>query len=446
VRNLALLVVSGLRELAGWWTGSRSYSGDRTKARLSSLFLSLETLVSDLTPFKATDPRDVIYAVLSLAKDLTPKNKPIIVEKYTKNSPPALALLPTNTSIAPADRGRCGSSPACEVHGNLKANFIVDYNKSTLEVYKDFLEFVFRSSKSLDIICRPWAPESVKELPSWIRDLSGRTHELQMAQDGNWNSIRLNADLLVGPMPTSKSYYLECGQTEPKWRWSDDPDDKGLAVAGFNLSKVTEITCPAKAGCISVEWLRHDAVKWTDPTKLPPARFWRTLVADLDPRGGSAHIFWTRFLQEAFQKSRTDGFESISLEDTLDWDTGMLLKENYHRRVQAVIWNRMLILAGKFSDNTTQTVEDYMGLAPEHTKTGDPICILFGWYVAYYLPPLAWTDTLCSSVPVILRKTASSFGPQYQFVGELYVDGMMDGEAVDFQRTNNIPEEEFILL
>jgi hypothetical protein len=72
------------------------------------------------------------------------------------------------------------------------------------------------------------------------------------------------------------------------------------------------------------------------------------------------------------------------------------------RRVQQVVWNRKFLRSSK---------DKLFGLAPTKSLVGDYICILFG-----------------CSVPVILRK--SEDGKSYLFVGEAYIHGMMDGEAV----------------
>jgi hypothetical protein len=61
-----------------------------------------------------------------------------------------------------------------------------------------------------------------------------------------------------------------------------------------------------------------------------------------------------------------------------------------------------------------------LGLVPDYADKGDYICILFG-----------------CSVPVVLREvkhvltSTQDKGTHYEFVGECYVHGMMDGEAVE---------------
>lgn len=92
---------------------SGSFKRSRVGAVPHSL-TSLESLVSSLTQFEATDARDHIYALLGIAWDVL--------------------------------RGEDLLKP--------------DYTKSVLEVYRDFIAFAIKQSSSLDIILRGWAPMS----------------------------------------------------------------------------------------------------------------------------------------------------------------------------------------------------------------------------------------------------------------------------------------------
>ncbi|GKZ38225.1 hypothetical protein AbraIFM66950_010254 [Aspergillus brasiliensis] len=69
--------------------------------------------------------------------------------------------------------------------------------------------------------------------------------------------------------------------------------------------------------------------------------------------------------------------------------------------------------------------KDYIGLVPSRTQEGDLICVLFG-----------------CSVPVILRKQDD----HYIFIGECYVHGIMDGEAIEQMKEGCLVEEEFTLI
>jgi hypothetical protein len=84
---------------------------------------------------------------------------------------------------------------------------------------------------------------------------------------------------------------------------------------------------------------------------------------------------------------------------------------DYLRRVKGVTWNRSFI-----QGETCNKDDQFVGFAPPKTEDGDVVVILFG-----------------CSVPVVLRPTGN--GPdtsgEFQFVGEAYIHGRMDGEALE---------------
>ena len=95
------------------------------------------------------------------------------------------------------------------------------------------------------------------------------------------------------------------------------------------------------------------------------------------------------------------------------------------KRVQAVIWNKKF-----FKSQGEIRKKPLFGLAPESARGGDVICVLLG-----------------CSVPVILRPCHSLRRDYFEFVGEAYVYGIMDGEALNGRDLEN-PEtwtEEFEL-
>jgi hypothetical protein len=107
----------------------------------------------------------------------------------------------------------------------------------------------------------------------------------------------------------------------------------------------------------------------------PPDEFWRTLVADRGRHDRNPPYYYARACKETIMKG---GLRSNAV------DTGALIYNErnsiiaeFCRRVQAVIWNRALI----------RTEKGILGLASEHVRKGDLICIIYG-----------------CTVPIILRK------------------------------------------
>lgn len=114
---------------------------------ISEYLLPLESLMSMLTNFDVSNSKDVIYAIRSLAKDLQ-------------------------------DPDWCGIGPSM-IDSKKKRILTPNYNQTTLDVYLEFMEYVIKTTRSLDIICIPWAPclrgdEASNQLPSWITQVSKR--------------------------------------------------------------------------------------------------------------------------------------------------------------------------------------------------------------------------------------------------------------------------------
>ena len=79
-------------------------------------------------------------------------------------------------------------------------------------------------------------------------------------------------------------------------------------------------------------------------------------------------------------------------------------------------WRRVLI-----------TEKGHIGSAPPTAEEGDIVCVLYG-----------------CSVPVILRKVQDQ--ELYEFVGECYLHGFMDAEAIALQIRGVLTEQEFTLV
>jgi hypothetical protein len=78
-----------------------------------------------------------------------------------------------------------------------------------------------------------------------------------------------------------------------------------------------------------------------------------------------------------------------------------------------------------------------MGLCPRQTRPGDLVVVLYGGNVPYILRPL---PGLISSSGRVDRM------PFFKFVGECYVHGIMDSEAIIEQKRYHIPTELFPLV
>ena len=352
--------------------------------------------------------------------------------------------IPDSVSTNEADTKRRKLFKAMSEHRDVieSRSITVDYKKSIFDVYKDFLAFTITRSKSLDMICRPWAPDD-PSLPSWIPQLSGSAFGLGI----NRVYRRRNADPLVGKPGLRAKDYNAAKNHPPSWMIRGD-DERSLVVKGFILSCIKEKKTSATAGIIPSEWM--DAVGWTDMSSIPPDHFWRTLVGNRDIHGQRPPAHWKRVCHDAFNRQPTRG--DLNTGELIMYNCPLAIRE-FLERVQCMVWSRRLVvLSGLPAHNS-------FGLTSAKSKKEDIVCILHG-----------------CSVPVLLRRLingqpASSYGrydrlwanphsqfhgdPRagepanakvtYQFIGECYVHGMMDGEAFKIKRESKVRDQEFEL-
>ena len=379
---------------------------------------SLEHLVSTLSPFQAADPRDTIYAVLSLAED---------TGAIFSARPSASIPVDENPEVL-SEKDKKSLQKVIKVWRKEGKQYPVDYDKSFFEVCKDFLKFTIESSQSLDMICRPWAPvplTSDQQLPSWIPTV--RSAPYRPGANRYYN--RVNADNLVGVPSTGKRNYNAARKYPLKNTWRiGKSKDRSLFVSGFKLGSINEKSLPAQQGNIPASWLR--LAGWKNGTGLPPNAFWRTIVADRGPNGGNPPPYYQVACQQAFEQRPTDddlNTERLMLTNSSVRTGSEKVVTEYLRRVQSVVWMRVLIRT-KIGEN-----DNNLGLAPESVKEGDQICIVYG-----------------CSVPVVLRKIKyptpeDNDKHYYILIGECYIHGMMDGEAFRILQEGEIEKKEFEL-
>ncbi|KAH8805402.1 heterokaryon incompatibility protein-domain-containing protein [Xylogone sp. PMI_703] len=353
---------------------------------------SLEELVSYLLPFEASEPKDIIYSVLSLAKDT----------RLVKN---------------PDDQTT-----------TLDNRLIPDYkHKSLRDVYVDFVGYCIDTSGSLDILCRHWAaasrPNNVKalneilELPTWIPSIEKSSFgTVEQRLQG-----RVNGDSFVGnPIRNSRPIYNASAGLIPKYRLKRSKPDKkktraSLSVKGICIGSIERAAVRAVNGMIFHEVLEmagfdynssQNGLGWSEDRERVPEELWRTLVADRGHEGRPAPHWYALACMDCLNHLNANG--DLDVPELLNLPNAAGTVKAFLKRVREVIFNRVFILVKSEPEQPARRTPMY-GLAPSGAREGDIICILFG-----------------CSVPVVLR----SQGHHFEVIGECYVHGMMDGEAL----------------
>jgi hypothetical protein len=422
--------------------------------------LSLEDLVFQLASFQGWDPHDVIYACVSLSQEShgigfaveepsagVRKAADIFLSTFRRrvhcDTTPAvlrskqpeqrLSILDTITnaikSLSRSETADLDSKRTIDTFIRQSARGLASYNVNydlpVLTTYKEFIAHVLRSSKSLGILCRPWAPAKNiladymdGAVPSWIATLDRAAFGRSPAFTRSY--VRINANPLIGSPgrePYRASLDLPASWCFPKMR---EGHNRILCVDGFVLTKITETSTEALGGNIPLKWLRSfgwetqntnntnakmvrpeeaasaptpprhptDAIPSgstqaddnNDDKELPPEALWRTLVADRGPNNTNAPPFYRRACAHAF---RRDGLASAISTNALLSSTTLPPITEFLQRVQEVVWNRQLIRTGR----------GYWGLAPDGAEKGDLVCVLYG-----------------CSVPVVIRELGVDVG------------------------------------
>ena len=275
-----------------------------------------------------------------------------------------------------------------------------DYTKPVEDVYIDIAQFFLSKSElycldflSLVVQSPKESGGTLSDLPSWIPDLRIRSSmyafQRHLKFDGFGGRRAYNAAGNVRGFATIEGY--------------------SLRVYGFVLDLIENVypVChhDIATGGLSIE------------------RQWRTQVGmEGYPLGGTTMEAFNHTLMADIGMSVVNSeahIRGMKVDwDILDQDPINLTAEEKQRRN----WMLMDIKRTSFGRRLIQTREGLIGLGPGSAEIGDLVCVLFGGHVLY-----------------VLRKEQSD---HYKFVGECYVHGMMDGEAINSSNTRR----EFIIV
>lgn len=382
----------------------------------------IEFLVTSLGTFDSSNRRDIVYSLAAIASD-------------TYNT----------------------SSYSNDSQGNKETGvykLIIDYDQLTeADFYKHFVHFCIKSSKSLDIICRPWAmpPEKGEsDLPSWVRLL----RDSEFGEPEEVYCGRKNGESIVGPVDNPR-YNASGGkkyeqlprndqvQNTPiqdypprkKRKISTDVPDSIIPstiwAEGFKLARIKEVSSKITSGLIPRTSLQ--IIGWTrinNDQHIVPDHVWSTLIADRDSRGQRSPAWYQRVCLRCLEHADVFNNGDLNIDDLLKRPAYML--QEYLARARTVTFNRKLFRATNFSkiqqgtdkelttqkgtdsEKHPQADDDLFGLCPKGAVEGDLICILYG-----------------CSVPVVLRDIRNPQQNFYQVIGETYTHGTMEGEAME---------------
>jgi hypothetical protein len=370
--------------------------------------MSLEYLVTCLLiPFKTTDPRDSIYAALSMAKD-TPR-----VPEISELRKPSILL---DYRIAP------------------------NYALEAVDVYVAFVEYCIESSKRMDILCRHWAPVGGSGLddspPSWIQSV--KEHAFGGRLGG-----RLNADGLVdstysvgGLVYNASAGFTDVGcitreetlsyqhtsiemskkpisQDTPLLRRSRSPYYT-LTTKSYYIGRIWNVSRRMLLGLIPRGALEVGGWAQGSSAEDAPNDLWRIMVANRGPNGSIAPAWYRRAFVETLRYVDKNGDLDTNRVKHLEQTPKTII--SFLNRLQQVVLNRCVFQADIFGSGLIGRGfgSSMIGLGDGNIGYHDEVHILPG-----------------CSVPVVLRHEGSF----YSLVAECYLHGVMEGEAADALQT-----------
>jgi Heterokaryon incompatibility protein (HET) len=434
--------------------------------RLYEPLKGLETLISTLATFDCSDPRDTVHALLNIAKETSPfssvasddPNNPVpkasysrdLLEVYTdfvrwvikhsnsldiicrpwalperkrkarNGTYETLVKLPSWIKVVPESthgkqtegfNGRKNGDSFVGVPGtrcyNASHGIIPQVSFGMLPGSKISEEKDQRKDSQTDnVVSNSGDKRKRKE------DHDAESHTTKrLVTSSNNGSHRIGASTMNKEQPTRSNTgsSIHSEYTEPLKK-----RNPSISITGFKLSTVSWKTDPIPDGVIpekglsKLGWERSESGEFT----TVPDKVWRTLVADRGSDGKNPPSWYHRACLRCLVQDTPNGHINTQVILNSEPPPPKII-ENFLKRVQAVTWNRVVLEAKGQGDD-----EALVGIGPPRTEQNDIICILFG-----------------CSVPCILRPRNN--GEHYEFIGEAYIYGKMDGEAVSSLSSRN---------
>jgi hypothetical protein len=284
--------------------------------------------------------------------------------------------------------------------------FVVDYAKPIVEVYIDFVKYSLEAGAErgkLDFlgICGAVGyaeDEAIKHevklnpLPSWVPDLRRICYAFQFKKsiEGHPNERVYNAD-----HDLAAEIFIT---------------GLNIRVKGFCVCRIESLT-PISSRWMDpsqeMQWLEsiQSASHYTD-NDIARVALLRTLATDVILDG---MVAVSRGNAIDFVYEHRD-HDSLTPEERMK-------KQQIRRNMKRFTLNRRLLW----------TSNGHVGLGPLDAEIGDQICVFYGGQVLY-----------------VIRENEQK--PGYTFIGECYVDGLMDGEAFELLQDGTAQEEVFVLV
>ncbi|MCJ1358202.1 MAG: hypothetical protein MMC33_008201 [Icmadophila ericetorum] len=285
-------------------------------------------------------------------------------------------------------------------------DIVPDYNKSLMEVYMDVIHFsLSKPDHRLEILGHVFIGvgesnnarkrNGEMQFPTWVPDFSHVTRPRLMPQKVLHRGFQAQCNAYC-PDGYFKSQSIRIEGTEMK-------------LDGFILDTIVSLSSPWTRNLGDLNFPRS----WT-PSNLEETYSPTAETIDL--------AFRKTLAMDVLSFSNTILVRGYALDwNVLNDNIGKISLESVEAR-KYMTYSLQFCLRRMFS----WTSNGYMGLVPAATQIGDKVCVLYEGLALY-----------------VLRDVGQGF---YQFVGECYIHGFMDGQAIELLKNGSLKEERFVLV
>ncbi|KAK4171220.1 heterokaryon incompatibility protein-domain-containing protein [Triangularia setosa] len=313
----------------------------------------------------------------------------------------------------------------------------VDYTKKAAEVYLQFTKSFIEDHKSLDIICfaATYSAPSGTPVPSWVPDWKRQNPYPQVIP----SMVSQSSQTHIGNFRTQQSldfdpsvYYSASGKREAVYQF----EGSTLHARGFVVDVVDGIagnkshdmvqSSPSRSNprsssadiltsvCRSLVLDRKDRYL---SYAMPVADFVRDFTCLLKRIATQPESSAPQELRQWFEWTRSLQIQGLNFEGHLvdspgPNDDDAAAAPNEDEYYQQTFFGRFYDVVVRLSFRLMVTSNGRIGMVIDKAMKGDLVCILFG-----------------CNVPILLRK--SECGGSYRLIGECFLDGYMNGEALD---------------
>ncbi|KAI1426725.1 heterokaryon incompatibility protein-domain-containing protein [Xylaria sp. FL1777] len=324
--------------------------------------------------------------------------------------------------IMRAYRRKLTSEPRDKVFGilgvlpeDVRKEFLVNYNLSIKEIYTNVVDFLLHTTNSLDVICESiYFPKqnSVANLPSWVPDWSQNPETTALGCSYNFTAA---------------------GDTDASWKFLDERRNK-LEISAIYVGTVWKHGVAVSTVCTSADYLMAflhwraillDYISFEDPQlqEVMEVAFCRTICLGQIPRDQEPDE-WMRNTYRVFATLLRNRLPKLPLDDVLNI---------YADDPGNTETNRRQLLQSHFGSHMMGrcfflTKDNRLGMGTGSMLPGDIIIVPLG----------------CRT-PIIIREEDTRRG-RFRFVGDVYLDGYMGGEAITQWKAGERAVERFVLV